>query len=107
MYKRQVIVVALVGLSMMFKVPETALFEQEEAKAGSIATYYSFSGNVAPHDKKSLTADGNLKVKQLMVEEGDTVNVGDVLYTVDNLSLIHIYVRKPKNALSIKALNRR
>ena len=34
--------------------------------------------------KKSLTADGNLKVKQLMVEEGDTVNVGDVLYTVDN-----------------------
>lgn len=79
-----VIVVVIVACSFLFKVPETALFEQEEAKTGSISTYYSFSGNVAPHDKKSLTADGNLKVKQLMVEVGDTVNVGDVLYTVDN-----------------------
>ncbi len=79
-----VIVAVIVAFSFMFQVPETALFEQEEAKTGSITTYYSFSGNVAPHDKKSLTADGNIKVKELLVEEGDTVSVGDVLYTVDN-----------------------
>ena len=33
-----VIMVALVGLSMLFQVPETALFDQEEAKTGSIGS---------------------------------------------------------------------
>ena len=48
-----VIVVALVGLSMIvLKCLETALFEQEEAKTGSIATHSSFSGNVAPHEQE-------------------------------------------------------
>lgn len=78
------IVLGIVVMSFLFRVPETSLFDQEEARTGSIATYYSFSGNIEPHDKKTLTADGNIKIKQLMVEEGDTVLVGDVLYTVDN-----------------------
>ena len=98
------IIVAIVVLSLALKAPETSLYEQEEAKTGSITTYYSFSGNIEPHDKKALTADGNLKVKQLMVEEGDTVSVGDVLYTVDNTDY-DANLRQAEASLEIAQVN--
>ncbi|MGB4439084.1 MAG: efflux RND transporter periplasmic adaptor subunit [Sedimentibacter sp.] len=62
---------------------EASSYEEETAKSGDIITYYSFSGNIEPDDEKNLVADKVLKIKEFRVKEGDIVNVGDVLYAVD------------------------
>ena len=56
-----------------------ALFVDETAQQRDLTTYYSFSGNLTPVTDKVQTAKESLKVRELYVEEGDTVKAGDLL----------------------------
>jgi multidrug efflux pump subunit AcrA (membrane-fusion protein) len=58
-------------------------YTSEISKKGDIITYYSFSGNMKSKDEKQIIADKIVKIKEFNVKEGDIVQAGDVLYTVD------------------------
>lgn len=106
--KRVIIISIAVGIIILFSIfspkSNVASFESEVAKRGSITTYYSFSGNINPFDSKAFTAEGNFEVKRIMIEEGDSVEVGDVLYTVDN-SDYDISLRQAEATLEIAKVN--
>lgn len=48
-------------------------YDEEIAKTQDIVTYYTFSGNLEPGDAKVVAATGRGTVKELLKEEGDTV----------------------------------
>lgn len=52
------------------------LMEEETVQRRDIVTYYSFSGNLTPVTDKTQTAKSSLKVKEVYVAEGDTVQEG-------------------------------
>lgn len=56
-----------------------ALFTEEAVQNRDIVTYYSFSGNLTPVTDETQTAKESLKVKELYVTEGQTVQEGDLL----------------------------
>lgn len=56
-----------------------ALFTEEAVQNRDIVTYYSFSGNLTPVTDETQTAKESLKVKELYVTEGQTVQAGDLL----------------------------
>lgn len=59
--------------------PREAAFTEETAKTGDISTYYSFSGNIETKERQSLLADKVMQIADILVEEGDRVQKGDVL----------------------------
>ena len=56
-----------------------ALFTEETVQRRDIVTYYSFSGNLTPVTDETQTAKQSLKVKEVYVAEGQTVQEGDLL----------------------------
>lgn len=56
-----------------------ALFTEETVQNRDIVTYYSFSGNLTPVTDETQTAKESLKVKEVYVTEGQTVQAGDLL----------------------------
>ena len=56
-----------------------ALFTEEAVQNRDIVTYYSFSGNLTPVTDETQTAKESLKVKEVYVTEGQTVQEGDLL----------------------------
>jgi len=56
-----------------------ALLTEEKVARRDIVTYYSFSGNLTPVSDEVQTAKDTLKIKELYVSEGDTVEKGDAL----------------------------
>jgi HlyD family secretion protein len=56
-----------------------ALFTEEAVQNRDIVTYYSFSGNLTPVTDETQTAKESLKVKEVYVTEGQTVQAGDLL----------------------------
>ncbi len=53
-----------------------SLMEEEVVQRRDIVTYYSFSGNLTPVTDEIQTAKDSLKVKEVYVSEGDTVEKG-------------------------------
>lgn len=47
----------------------------------SITTFYSFSGSVEAKNRQAVLADRIMQIKEILVEEGQMVNDGDVLLT--------------------------
>jgi len=81
-----IVVVAVVAIAVYIgnkSNKATSEYDSETAKKGDIITYYSFSGNIESKDEKNIVADKMLKIKEFQVNEGDIVNVGDVLYVID------------------------
>lgn len=81
-----IVVVAVVAIAVYIGSKSnkaTSEYDSETAKKGDIITYYSFSGNIESKDEKNIVADKMLKIKEFQVNEGDIVNVGDVLYVID------------------------
>lgn len=60
-----------------------AEYDSETVKKGDIITYYSFSGNIETKDEKQVVAEGMVKINKFYVSEGDIVNAGDLIYTID------------------------
>ena len=57
----------------------SALLTEETAQLRDLITYYSFSGNLTPVSDETQTAKETLKVRDLYVSEGDSVQKGDLL----------------------------
>ena len=49
-----------------------------------LTKYYSFSGNIESSDVQNVVATSSEPVKKFYVQEGDKVQVGDLLYEVDS-----------------------
>lgn len=91
------------AVSWYFMRPATASYKSVKAWTGSIATYYSFSGNVAAKNRQSIFTENLIQISEILVKEGDTVKEGDVLIrTADgeeiaseiNGEIVHIDVQE-------------
>lgn len=61
---------------------------EEQVKLRDITNYHSFTGNIAPVSEQNVLPDlTGVKVLTVNVEEGDEVQEGDVLMTLDSDSL--------------------
>ena len=56
-----------------------ALFTEETVQKRDIVTYYSFSGSLTPVTDETQAAKESLKVKEIYVTEGQTVQQGELL----------------------------
>lgn len=56
-----------------------ALLSEETVQKRDLVTYYTFSGNLTPVSDEIQTAKDSLKVRDLYVSEGDSVQTGDLL----------------------------
>lgn len=68
--------------------PNEEKFNEEIAKTQDITTYYSFEGNIRAKDSQNVVSKSNLSVKTLHVKEGDMVSVGDLLFELDDSSIV-------------------
>lgn len=108
--KKKYIVIAVIAIVLIVliaigsKGSDTAAYESETVKMQNITTYFSFSGNLKPIEKKSFTSNGNCEIKEIIVKEGDFVNEGDILYTVDNTDYDNT-VKQAKASLDIARVN--
>lgn len=78
------VLVAVLAAGVIFfltasKQTADSLFVEETAQQRDLVTYYSFSGNLTPVSDETQTAKETFKVRELYVEEGDTVKAGDLL----------------------------
>ena len=69
-------VIAVGALAWSARQTAGKLMEEETVQRRDIVTYYSFSGNLTPVTDKTQTAKSSLKVKEVYVAEGDTVQEG-------------------------------
>ena len=47
-------------------------------------------GEIRRDQLQRITANVDGQVSSVLVDDGDTINAGDILYAIDGLSLIHI-----------------
>lgn len=99
-----ILIAVVILIAMGSKGSDTAGYASEEVKVQNITTYYSFSGNLKPVEKKSFTSDGNCEIKKILVKEGDTVNIGDEIYTVDNTDYDNT-LKQAKASLDLARVN--
>ena len=67
--------------------PEEGNYTEELAKTQDIITYYTFEGNISSDESQNVVSKSNLSVKSFYVKEGDLVNVGDLLFELDDSNL--------------------
>lgn len=81
-----VVVAFIIGYLCMPK-DESMAYASESVYRGDVATYYSFSGNVAANNRQDYYATKELIVEEYYVQNGDYVEVGDLLYKVQKSSI--------------------
>lgn len=76
-----ILILALLAF-LIFRITSTREIEGEiiEVKQGDIATYYNFSGSIEAKNKTTLYAKLPLQISEFLVEKGDQVEKGDILY---------------------------
>lgn len=67
--------------------PKEQPYIEEVAKTQDISTYYSFDGNISAKDSQEVVSKTNLSVKKFYVKEEDIVNVGDLLFELDDRNI--------------------
>ncbi|OLS03814.1 efflux RND transporter periplasmic adaptor subunit [Tissierella creatinophila] len=79
-----VIGIAIVALAMflIFRLTGNKEIQGEEieVKEGDISTYYNFSGSIEAKNKSTIFAELPLQVSEFLVEKGEKVEKGDVIY---------------------------
>ncbi len=74
------VIVALVAyVALSFNSRIQGAYQQDTAARRDLRTFYSFSGNLTPVTDKVQTAKDPVKVKEIYVQEGDLVTVGQAL----------------------------
>lgn len=73
------VVIAIAALVLTAGQKATHSLHEETAQRRDIETYYSFSGNLTPVTDEAQTVKSALKVKEVYVAEGDTVQKGDAI----------------------------
>ncbi len=79
-------------------------YTEEVAKTQDIVTYYSFEGNVDSNDSQNVVSKSNLSIKTFHVKEGDLVNVGDLLFELDD-SNIASSIEQAKASVELARIN--
>jgi multidrug efflux pump subunit AcrA (membrane-fusion protein) len=84
--KKKIVIWSIVGLvtaalvsGVLFKPKGVDASEKEKAQTGDITTYYSFSGSVEAKNRKTITSNAPMQIKEIKVNAGDQVKNGDVL----------------------------
>ncbi|MEH7438935.1 HlyD family efflux transporter periplasmic adaptor subunit [Neobacillus drentensis] len=84
--KKKIVTWSIVGLivaslisAVLFTPKGLGNVEKEKAQTGDIATYYSFSGAVEAKNRKTITSEEAIQIKEIKVKLGDQVKNGDVL----------------------------
>jgi len=67
--------------------PKEQPYIEEVAKTQDISTYYSFDGNISAKDSQEVVSKTNLSVKKFYVKEENIVNVGDLLFELDDSNI--------------------
>ncbi|MDY0235419.1 MAG: HlyD family efflux transporter periplasmic adaptor subunit [Gudongella sp.] len=101
-----VVILALVAV-LVFRFalrPQVENYSEETAKTQDVTTYYSFSGNIESKDSQIVVSKKILPIKELFVNEGDVVKVGDILFTLDDSS-ISSNVEQSAASLEISKIN--
>lgn len=81
-----ILIVALVVVAIIVFVvlnnqnASQASYTQEQVKSQDISTYLTFSGHIRASDTKQQVAKKSMKVKDIYVEEGDSVEEGALLF---------------------------
>jgi len=75
-----VAVVLIGGAAVWALRPAVQNYESVTAKTGTIATYYSFSGNIEARYRQTVISDKFMQIADVKVEEGDRVEEGDELF---------------------------
>ncbi len=90
-----VLVAVAVGVSQLQKAVSASVsdassssVESAEVTVGSISTTVSGSGTLADEDVETVTVPSSLEIADYYVEEGDTVEEGDLIATVTSASLL-------------------
>ncbi len=86
-FKPVVIVAAIALVAGLFLMPrggDNGMYIEDTAQLRDIKTYHSFTGTIAPVDERNVYPDvAGPKIKEILVEEGDSVKKGDVLFRLD------------------------
>ncbi|MEO2077283.1 MAG: HlyD family efflux transporter periplasmic adaptor subunit [Bacillus sp. (in: firmicutes)] len=84
--KKKIVIWSIVGLivaslisAVLFTPKGLGNVEKEKAQTGDITTYYSFSGAVEAKNRKTITSEEAMQIKEIKVKVGDQVKNGDVL----------------------------
>lgn len=75
-----VVTLVIIGLFFLNR-PKEAMYDRMKVVQQDLTTYYSFSGNVEAKDKQSLVSTSMFQVNEVLVEEGQYVEKGDILLT--------------------------
>ncbi|MCD8050342.1 MAG: efflux RND transporter periplasmic adaptor subunit [Clostridiales bacterium] len=99
------LVVVLVLVRVLTPTSATAGMTEETAELRDITTYNSFVGNVEADTERSVLAKASAEVLEVLVEEGDTVEEGDVLATLDTSDIEYSIAQKEAALSSTQTTN--
>lgn len=105
--KITIIIISLLVLALIIYnslKPKEGNFTEEVAKTQDIITYYSFEGNIDSADSQKVVSKSSLSVESFHVKEGDTVNVGDLLFELDD-SNIASSIEQAKASVELARIN--
>jgi len=97
-----IFVLALILINSLKK--EEGSFTEEVVKTQDITTYYSFEGNIDSDESQNVVSKSNLSIKKFHVSEGDMVNVGDLLFELDD-SNIKSNLEQAKASVELAKIN--
>lgn len=108
-HKIRTILVLLVVVVVLVRVltpsDATAGMTEETAELRDITTYNSFVGNVEADTERSVLSQASAEVLEVLVEEGDTVEEGDVLATLDTSDVEYTIAQKEAALASTQTTN--
>ncbi|MBU8918826.1 HlyD family efflux transporter periplasmic adaptor subunit [Bacillus sp. FJAT-29953] len=84
--KKKIVIWSILGLlaiaiisAVIFTPEGLGTFEKETAQIDDITTFHNFSGTVEAKNRKTITSDDPMQIKEIKVKAGDQVKSGDIL----------------------------
>ncbi len=99
------LVVVFVLVRVLTPTDATAGMTEETAELRDITTYNSFVGNVEADTERSVLSQASAEVLEVLVEEGDTVEEGDVIATLDTSDIEYSIAQKEASLSSTQTTN--
>ena len=108
-HKILVLIVVLVfffGVSRLLRPDDPTMgMATVTAELRDITTYNSFVGNVQPASERSILANASERVVEMLVEEGDVVQEGDIIARLDTSTLEYNIARQEISLASAQTSN--
>ncbi|MCD7838021.1 MAG: biotin/lipoyl-binding protein [Clostridiales bacterium] len=101
------LVVVFVLARVLTPTSATAGMTEEIAELRDITTYNSFVGNVEADTERSVLSQASAEALEVLVEEGDTVEEGDVIAKLDTSDIEYSIAQKEAALSSTQTTNSR